>query len=221
MPDFPKKFIRAQTGVAAIEFALLLPLLILIMLGSFELQRYLRIERQLTLTAENIAAMVAQRQSIENDVLNLDYDIAYHTFPAARDEPPKLWWHVLVHQISGVIFTPTVAGCTKNCTYAANLTWNWPTYDTGFGLGALRRQCGPITPTPDSAQPTGATLPASMFGPGSMIAVDLRYEFKPLFGSMFMPTIILSRRGYANARFASPYLKIVAGGSSLLRCPGY
>jgi Flp pilus assembly pilin Flp len=221
MQGLAKQFIRAQTGVAAIEFALLLPLLIVMMLGSFELQRYLRIERQLTLTAENIAAMVAQRQSIENNYdFNFALNVAIHTFPAGHDEPPKHWWHVIVHQISGVIFTPTVAGCTKNCTYAANLTWSWPTYNTAFGLDALRRQCGPITPAPDSAPPTGATLPASMFGPGSMIVVDLRYQFKPLFGSAFMPKIILSRRGYANARFASPYLKAV-GDYSLLNCPGY
>lgn len=217
---FPKKFIRSQKGVAAIEFALLMPLLLVLMLGGFELQRYLRIERRLSMTAQNIAAIVAQRQTLDSGVLNFDFDSTIHMFPAALEEPPTRWWHVLVHQISSAVFTPTTTDCTTNCTYSAALAWNWPTYNVGFGLGDLGRKCGALTPALQGAAATGATLPGALFGPGSIIIVDLRYRFRPMFGSTLIPEIILSRHGYANARFATPYLKIASTGSTTV-CPGF
>lgn len=219
MFTLPKKFLKSQKGVAAIEFALLMPLLLVLMLGSFELQRYLRIERRLSLTAQNIAAIVAQRERLDGREASLDFDSAIHTFPSASEEPPTLWHHVLVHQISSVVFAPTTTSCTTNCTYTANLTWNWPTYDVNFGLGALRRVCGALTPAPQGAAATGSTLPAALFGPGSLIVVDLRYRFRPLFGSTFIPEIILSRQGYANARFATPFIRSTVMATTV--CPGF
>lgn len=216
----PKKFLKSQKGVAAIEFALLMPLLLVLMLGSFELQRYLRIERRLSLTAQNIAAIVAQREMVRDSDINLDFDSAIHTFPAASEEPPTIWHHVLVHQISSVVFAPTTTSCTTNCTYTAHLTWNWPYYTRSFGLGNLRRACGALTPAPQGAAATGSTLPAALFGPGSLIVVDLRYRFRPLFGSTFIPEIILSRQGYANARFATPYIKANNAWATTV-CPGF
>lgn len=220
MRIFLKKFIRSQKGVAAIEFALLMPLLLVLMLGSFELQRYLRIERRLSLTAQNIAAIVAQRQTLAGRQISEDFDAAFHMFPAASEEPPTVWHHVLVHQISSAVFTPTTTGCTTNCTYSAQLNWNWPFYDRNFGLGDLRRRCGALTPAPKGAAATGSTLPAALFGPGSMVIVDLRYRFRPMFGSLLIPEIILNSHGYANARFATPYIKSGTGQSTTV-CPGF
>ncbi len=216
-----KRFALAQNGVAAIEFAFLLPLLALMLLGSVELQRYLRIERQLSLSASNIAAMVAQQQATDVETLIFDFNAAIHMFPASRAE--AIWFQALLHQITNVAFTPTTAGCTQNCTYNANVAWVWPEYDMGFGLGNMRRQCGTLNGAAAGATPTGATIPASMFGPGSMVIVNLGYRFTPLFGSNFVPSIDLFRHGYANARFASSHIKITneSGAGSPIRCPGY
>ena len=186
MRTLSKRFALAQNGVAAIEFALLLPLLILMMLGSVELQRYMRIKRQLSLAAENIAAIVAQRQSSDLTKLNFDFDAAYHLFPPARE--------------------------------AAD--WNWPSYDTGFGLGNMRRQCGTLNGAATGATATGANIPAAMFGPGSVVIVDLGYRFTPLFGSSLIAPIDLFRQGYANARFATPYINFPNQGLTV-RCTGY
>ena len=218
MRTLSKRFALAQNGVAAIEFALLLPLLILMMLGSVELQRYMRIKRQLSLAAENIAAIVAQRQSSDLTKLNFDFDAAYHLFPPAREAAD--WTKLIVHQITNVPFTPTVPGCTKNCTYTANVAWYWPSYDTGFGLGNMRRQCGTLNGAATGATATGANIPAAMFGPGSVVIVDLGYRFTPLFGSSLIAPIDLFRQGYANARFATPYINFPNQGLTV-RCTGY
>ena len=213
------QFARAQRGVAAIEFALLLPLLVLMMLSSVELQRYLRIERQLSLAAENIANIVAQRQSSDVTKPNFDFDAIYHLFPPGNEHPTLTWSSYIVHKITNVVFTPTVSGCTANCTYTANAAWIWPSYDSAFSPGVMARSCGPLTAAASGASPTGKTIPAAMFGPGSVVIVDIGYRFTPLFGSNLVPSIDLFRQGYANARFASPYIQFPAGLTT--RCAGY
>jgi Flp pilus assembly pilin Flp len=213
------QFARAQRGVAAIEFALLMPLLVLMMLSSVELQRYLRIERQLSLAAENIANIVVQRQASDVTKPNFDFDAVYHLFPPGNEDPTNAWWNYIVHKITNVVFTPTVAGCTSNCTYKANAAWIWPSYDSGFSPGVMARSCGPLTAAASGASPTGKTIPAAMFGPGSVVIVDIGYRFKPLFGSNLVPPIDLFRQGYANARFASPYIQTPEGMTT--RCAGY
>lgn len=217
------RFIRAQRGVAAIEFALLLPLLILMMLSSVELQRYLRIERQLSLAAENIANIVAQRQSSDLTKLNFDFDSVYHLFPPGNEHPTLTWPTYIVHKITNVVFTPTISGCKVNCTYTANAAWHWPSHDTAFGAGAMMRSCGPLTAATPAALPTGKTIPEAMFGPGSVVIVDIGYRFMPLFGSNLVPSIDLFRQGYANARFASPYIQFPNQNwtGSTVRCSGY
>lgn len=224
MRSFLKRFSRAQNGVAAIEFALLLPLLIVMMLGSVELQRYLRIERQLSLAAENIANIVAQRQSSDLTKLNFDFDSVYHLFPPGNEHPTLTWPSYIIHKITNVVFTPTIAGCTVNCTYTANAAWHWPSYNSApFSPGVMARSCGPLTAAAPGAAPTGKTMPAAMFGPGSVVIVDIGYRFTPLFGSSLIPPITMFRQGYANARFATPYIKFPNQNwtGSTVRCAGY
>jgi hypothetical protein len=219
MPGLPGKFVRAQSGVAAIEFALLMPLLLVMLLGSFELQRYLRIERQLSLTANNMAALYAQRQEGNTDILNVEINVGLLLFQASASEPGRNFWDVLVSQVSSIAFAPSVAGCTQDCTYVANLAWRAPA-NQGSVMGHMHRGCGRLTPAPDGAEPTGATLPAAIFGPGSLVVVDYKYEFKPLFGSSFVPSIVLFRQGYASPRYMSPFLKLPRGHNAVY-CPGY
>jgi Flp pilus assembly protein TadG len=53
-----------QSGVAAVEFAILLPFLLLLYLGGVELLQGILIQRQATLTANTVANIVGQYTSI-------------------------------------------------------------------------------------------------------------------------------------------------------------
>ncbi|MCX7900065.1 MAG: pilus assembly protein, partial [Methylocystis sp.] len=53
-------FIDAQEGVAALEFAIAAPLLVAMMLGFVELDRYVWATRELENTATSIARMITQ-----------------------------------------------------------------------------------------------------------------------------------------------------------------
>jgi Flp pilus assembly protein TadG len=63
---------RDQRGVSAVEFAMLLPLMITLYLGSVEVSQGIGIDRKVTLTTRTIADLASQVSSINNtDMTNL------------------------------------------------------------------------------------------------------------------------------------------------------
>jgi Flp pilus assembly protein TadG len=58
------KFARHSGGIAAIEFAIILPLMLLMYLGSFQICEMVAVKRQVTLSASSVANIVTQYASI-------------------------------------------------------------------------------------------------------------------------------------------------------------
>lgn len=55
---------RNQRGVAAVEFAMLLPLMITLYIGAVEISQMVSIDRKVSLTARAVADLVAQSTTI-------------------------------------------------------------------------------------------------------------------------------------------------------------
>ena len=63
---------RDQRGVAAVEFAMLLPLMITLYLGAVEISQAVGIDRKVTLTTRTVADLASQVSSISNtDMTNM------------------------------------------------------------------------------------------------------------------------------------------------------
>jgi Flp pilus assembly protein TadG len=60
------RLVRDQRGLAAIEFAMLLPLMLTLYLGGVELSQAIGADRKVTLTARAVADLVAQGTSVNN-----------------------------------------------------------------------------------------------------------------------------------------------------------
>ena len=60
------RFKRDERGVSAVEFAMLLPLMITLYLGGAEISQAVSIDRKVALTARAVADLVAQGTSITN-----------------------------------------------------------------------------------------------------------------------------------------------------------
>jgi Flp pilus assembly protein TadG len=64
--------VRDQRGVSAVEFAMLLPLMITLYLGAVEISQGVGIDRKVTLTTRTVADLASQVSSINNsDMTNL------------------------------------------------------------------------------------------------------------------------------------------------------
>jgi hypothetical protein len=215
----PLSCLRDDAGVSAIEFALVAPILLLLMMASVELQRYLRIDRQLANSAENVASLIAQRPGpLTGWNISEDFDSTFQTFPeAALRAGSGPWYNAMGFMITHAAFSTTVAGCTANCAYKANVAWLW-----GRGTGApnMTRRCGELTAAAVGAAPSGSTLPATMFGPGSIIIVDLTFDFTPIFGSNLLSPIQMFKQAYAFPRFSATWLNASQATLTTV-CPGY
>jgi Flp pilus assembly protein TadG len=66
------RFAQDKRGVSAVEFAMLLPLMITLYLGSVEVSQGIAIDRKVTLTTRTVADLASQVSSINNaDMTNL------------------------------------------------------------------------------------------------------------------------------------------------------
>ncbi|MDB5569885.1 MAG: hypothetical protein JWN93_1068 [Hyphomicrobiales bacterium] len=211
-----RAFSRDTGAASALEFALILPLLIVILLGSVELHRYSKVVRHIGQAAQTVALLTAQREKpiASREELSFDLNAASIIDP----EGEFGWFERINHQISHVVFS-TAAGCVQNCAYTANLAWSWPTYSSSV-LGPLTRECGAVAAALDNAPASGTAIPGRLFGAGSLVVVDLQYNFTPVFGSSFMSPISIVRQGFASARFAAPHI-VLQDGVNTRRCSGY
>lgn len=63
----PKSFLRNEAGIAAVEFALIIPVLLLAYLGATDLTQALAIDRKLSQVSATVSDLVAQEEVITRD----------------------------------------------------------------------------------------------------------------------------------------------------------
>jgi Flp pilus assembly protein TadG len=191
-------FTQSTSAVTAIEFALVSPILMILLLGGADLVRYINMARQLTYLANSIATMIAERTTAlgSNDA-TFAFNSALVTFPQVLSDPARhsvAWNTYLSMTLSSIAFTPTVNGCTSGCTYTAAVKWSVGTVST--------RSCS-VAPlkTPDSTRPSLTTLPQDIYTSGTVIVADVSYPFVPMVGNSFLPSVTLRRSVYLQPRY--------------------
>jgi hypothetical protein len=228
-----KEFWRARQAIAATEFALVLPLLLMLMLGSVEVSRVIIAARSVTAVATTAVEMLSQNGTGNVSYVDLHFasDSTMVIFPQILQDAKQKgisWKNDISISMAGVCFgsSPTTCACMPTCTYA-NVVWN---------SGSNKRTCGVnLTSAPDTAAPSKTTLPADVFGPGSLIVVDIVYNYTPMFGSVFTAlfgsplfgTVPIARSAYLAPRYIQlpryiKYNNTVSGDDGIgAECPGY
>jgi Flp pilus assembly protein TadG len=236
-----KEFWPARHAIAATEFALLLPVLIILMLGSVETARAIIAARSVTAVATTAVEMLSQNGTRKVNYIALHFatDSTMVIFPQMLQDAARKgvsWKNDISVSIAGVCFSPAgstncALACTSNCT--ANVVWN---------SGPNKRACGtPLTSAPDTAAPSKTTLPADVFpaaggaSGGSLLVVDIVYNYTPIFGSTFTAlfgaplfgTLPIARSAYLAPRYVQfpkyiQYDNTVSGDDGIgAECPQY
>jgi Flp pilus assembly protein TadG len=154
---FSAKLRCNSAGTAAIEFGLLAPILLLMLMGVIELSRAISIDRKLGMVTSTIADIVAREKTITAADVSAMYDIVDHLMQPWDSSTLKL-------AIIPVKSSPTNSADTR--VYAS--TTNRPT----------------LHGAPQVAKCNTYTLSTNMLAAGtSVVVVETSYQFTPLFSS--------------------------------------
>ncbi|MGY2050632.1 TadE/TadG family type IV pilus assembly protein [Methylobacterium sp. JK268] len=214
-PALPRwrAFGAERRAIAAVEFALVLPLLLTISLGGFQLVAYIDSVRRVERVAASVGQMLTQADSGDantalvtaNDLL-ISAGAATVLFPYVLQDAARRglsWTSAISINAASIRFTPVAAApsCGDSADmsrcYAATVVWTTK-------IDANHRACGvPLRAAPNEDPPAPDTLPRSIFGPGSVIAVDVAFDYEPVVGTQLVPKVRVARTVYLQPRYAT------------------
>lgn len=207
------RFRRAEGGVSAVEFAIIAPVLFTLFCGSIELSRVVTASNRATFVAETIAQLVSQvDKTLTAKEISAFMATSLLINPDILDYQRQT--NVSVDNavninVSSVIFTLKIPTCTVSCEYNAIVIFSQRNNNIG-----PTRSCGLLQPAADNATPSPATLPISMYGPVSLVVVDIQVFIKPIFTFLYTGEVKFTRSAYYRPR-------LVDRTNSNFNCPGY
>lgn len=169
-----RRLLGEEKGVAALEFAIIAPLLMVLFLGAVEFSQALTMDRRVTLTASSLADLVTQADQVSTadlDDIMLLGDQLMQTSMVANYDPAKL--------------IVKMAQVTTDAN--GNTTVDW-SYDKSGG-------------TPYASGSSYPGLPASLAQPNmSIVATEVSYDFEPIIGHFLTGPINLEETFYLRPR---------------------
>jgi Flp pilus assembly protein TadG len=180
-----QRIFRSRAGSPAIEFALLAPVMIFLLTGTYDVIQLLIAQRRIVSTAQQIVEIATELSIQPDQSLSLTTAQVYQAETAIYAMIPGLksgsdtnkFWVTL----SAVVYTGTPAGCVSgvNCTYVANTAWSSALPQSAT---PLTRPCGIIPQVAATQQSAITNLPtADMTVLTSIVVADVSYTYLPLF----------------------------------------
>ncbi|HJE24587.1 MAG TPA: pilus assembly protein [Methylorubrum populi] len=213
-----RSFRRSESGIAALEFALVLPTFLFVLLSSAQLIMYVNAVRRVELIAYSISQMISQATppagqtiaKINATDLHFSFDSTLVLFPYVMADAYRrsMPWHQNISiNYAGIKFTPKSSSCPTgtdmSSCYNGNVVWTSTGTFQPAG-GDNYRPCGQLQlPADDNAPPNRAYLPRSAYGPASLVVIDVVFNFRPTFGSGLVPAIRIARSAYVLPRYAT------------------
>jgi Flp pilus assembly protein TadG len=177
-----RRFFRRTDGITAVEFALVAPILILLLLGTFELSRFVWLEVKIDRTAVSLGDLLSRQDSLGEASISSLFEaseLLMKPFPTGG--------------LSKVIFT------SLSPTSATDFTpvINWQRSGGGT-LGETSRiaPCGTGQPAKLPAGTLGKNVPV-------VIVTEVFYSFTPITGQGVMKPHIIYRNSFFSPRIAS------------------
>ena len=191
--------LRARRAVAAVEFALMLPMLLVCLAGATDLSRAAITARKLTVAAQDVA-MIASTMAVQTSTLgSLSGQQAWQAttapfalFPQwlSAQSGPGAQPTVFAITLSGIGFSASGGG------YTAATQWS-----VANPLGQVRwRPCGVLAAVANDGPVTLGSLPTKVFGPTSLLVADVSTVFTPVFTSVFIGNVPMSRSAFVSPR---------------------
>jgi Flp pilus assembly protein TadG len=173
-------FAKDRRGISAVEFAMILPLMVTLYLGVIEVSQAVGIDRKVTLTTRTMADLASRVTSINNaDMSNLLNASA--AVMAPYDKPP--------YELSRLKIVLSAVAIDANSV--AKITWS----DT---LNGTKRSVG-----------STVTMPSALVVPNTtLIWSEVYYNYSPVFGYVLTGNINLSDQIYMRPRLSDTITRV-------------
>jgi Flp pilus assembly protein TadG len=175
------RFGAAREGVAAVEFALILPFMLALYVGSIELSDLINVDRRITVIAGTVGDLVSREKGTLTETEMTDY------FTAAEE-----------------IITPYSTTGLKQIVTCVKIS------STGVATVEWSRASGGATAKTAGAVMTLPTAITNISKNGYIIVSETGYSYKPLMGIIFTTAVNLYRQNFHLPRF-NDKISIVAG----------
>ena len=133
-----RRFSAERSGVAAIEFALLTPMMLTLFLGSVELSTGVAVNRKATIAAHTVADLASQYTNITNadmaNILNAASDIIY-PYPAASLQSTVSELAIDAQGNATVVWSDTLNGTARAVGSSVTIPTNLATPNSYLVLG--------------------------------------------------------------------------------------
>ena len=169
-----RRFGCCARGIAAIEFAFIAPVMLVMLLGAVEVTRAIAIDRRLTMVTATVADLVSREEQLTSPDITAIYDIVAQVMSPFETAPLSI----------SIIPVKSRNGATV--VYAASQ--NVPSFNSATQFG----RCDPM---PVAAGLVDSAADAS----DSVILVRASYAYSPLFVGM-----ILNNARWEEQSFAKP-----------------
>ena len=171
-----RRLVRDHRGVAAVEFAIILPLMLTLYLGGVELSQGLITTRRSTNVAEALSNLVAEQPVCSANCLT-DAGIA-DVFAAATAIMSPYSTASLKMTVSSVVFYNPAGSTAFNAEPQWTITNN----------GGTPRPCQILTSIANNSNPSPTTIPAGIYpavgsATATAIVADVTYTYTPALGA--------------------------------------
>jgi Flp pilus assembly protein TadG len=209
-----------RRGLASVEFALIAPVLLLVICGGFDAANAMMTWRRVNAAAAQIvkiaseaAVQADQTTTLTPTQVTQSASAIYAVLPVV---PSGSWV-----AISSVVFAGTPTNCVPGVTctsYTANVAWSVP-----YGDLTQYRHCGTLTQVAPGQVTTLTTLPtANVTALTSVLVVDVSVPFTPTFTRVFTHGFTIHASAILPPRISgvSAYVQFDTSANSHV-CQGY
>ncbi|MEO0327973.1 MAG: TadE/TadG family type IV pilus assembly protein [Pseudomonadota bacterium] len=190
MLNLIKSFRSKEDGIAAIEFALIFPVLLVICLGVIEFSNYTMIERRASLATDFAADYLSRDDDgtlelperwIVEDIWMMVNPTSFEATQARGGQ----WANGYSRAFASAKFDPVDSNCLGvGCEFDPQVQWSFLFQD--IIANPVRVQCE-VEIVGNSVPLDGTKIPEGMTGRAPIVIVDFVYPYKPLLGERFFP----------------------------------
>lgn len=161
-------------GSVVVEFALVVPVMLMLILATFEISKFIQTNNQVVQTASMTGQMVSQ---LEGRASVAEIQRIWSAAPLIAPEAQRMaarrgaasWNEVFDVTITSVVFRKTEAHCTTDCDYEANVAWS---------VGRSPRACGTVAPAGEEESDDTA-VPEDLMREGSALLIQTSLPYEP------------------------------------------